>query len=101
MVSKVLPGAGVSTWVVADELLFVAVLSVSFAFTVAVLVSVAGEDGAVTVMVNTWLAPFASGPTVHVTVPEEFAQPADADWNASPAGSVSGTLPPLESSGRW
>ena len=56
-------------------------------------------DGAVTTIVSVAFPPFARLPTVHVTVPEAFVQPVDADTNPTPVGSVSVTATPVASLG--
>ena len=61
--------------------------------------TVPGVPGAVTVMVNWTLAPFASDAAVQVTVPPDSLQPADADTNVTAPGNVSVTVTLLAASG--
>jgi hypothetical protein len=60
--------------------------------TVAVLVIVPVVAGAAIVIVRVVEAPAASAPTAHVTVPELFVHPADAELKVLPDGSGSVTV---------
>jgi hypothetical protein len=82
------------TLVVADDELLAVFGSGSFAVAVAVLVMVPIAVG-VTVIVFVALAPDASEPTVHVTVPETLVHPGLAELNVTVAGSVSVTVTPV------
>ena len=64
------------------------------AVTVAVLVMVPIAVG-VTLIVIVALAPDASEPTLHVTVPETLVHPALAELKVTVAGSVSVTVTPV------
>src|SRR3979411_2529359 len=68
------PVFGATICVLAEAELLAGFGSVSLALTVAVLVIVPVVDGAFTTMVIVALAPFASEPTWHVTVPEALVQ---------------------------
>ncbi len=52
-----------------------------------------------TTTVRCALAPFASPPMVHVTVPETLLQPALAETKLTPVGSVSVIVTPAAASG--
>src|SRR5260370_33920896 len=69
-----------------DAVLLAVLGSVSFPFTVAVLVIDPAVAGAVTVMVNVELAPAARLPTEQVTVPAEFVHPVLARSEERPVG---------------
>src|SRR5262249_42497966 len=88
---------GAACTVVEAEALLLPVLgSVGPPDTDAVFVTVPVALGAVTVIIDVALAPVASAPTVHVTVPALFTHPALADTNATPVGNVSETTTPVE-----
>jgi len=91
---------GVACTVVdAEAVLFAPLGSAGLPDTDAVFVTVPVALGAVATIVDVAFAPFASAPTVHVTVPELFTQPLLADTNATPVGNVSETATPVASDG--
>jgi hypothetical protein len=81
--------AAACTRVDADAELFAVFGSVSEPVTEAVLLIVPVVLGAVTVIVRITLCAALRLPIVQVTVPVTLTQPVEADWNATPAGSVS------------
>ena len=77
-----------------EAVLFAVAGSASFAPTVAVFVREPADAARRTTCTAT-LAPAAIEPTLQVSVPEPFVQPAEAEINVTPDGSVSETVTPV------